>query len=142
MACNILEDSTLVVYLLAKFSSSLNSTSVFICGGSLLVTYFVNGSLIIEFQCRPILFKFLVFFIDFNMCWSLMYDSDLYMCRYTVVNYVRCHRISWIDTLSFGQPIKRKKEGEEKRMTQEEMLLEAAQTGISCSKIYNKIGTW
>lgn len=29
-----------------------------------------------------------------------------------------------------NQPIKRKKEGEEKRMTQEEMLLEAAQTGI------------
>ena len=29
------------------------------------------------------------------------------------------------------QPIKRKKEGEEKRMTQEEMLLEAAQTGLS-----------
>lgn len=28
-----------------------------------------------------------------------------------------------------NQPIKRKKEGEEKRMTQEEMLLEAAQTG-------------
>lgn len=27
------------------------------------------------------------------------------------------------------QPIKRKKEGEEKKMTQEEMLLEAAQTG-------------
>jgi len=32
--------------------------------------------------------------------------------------------------LVFGaQPVKRKKEGEEKRMTQEEMLLEAAQTG-------------
>ena len=31
---------------------------------------------------------------------------------------------------SKNQPIKRKKEGEEKRMTQEEMLLEAAQTGI------------
>jgi hypothetical protein len=31
----------------------------------------------------------------------------------------------------FLQPIKRKKEGEEKRMTQEEMLLEAAQTGFS-----------
>lgn len=30
----------------------------------------------------------------------------------------------------FCQPMKRKKEGEEKRMTQEEMLLEAAQTGI------------
>lgn len=29
------------------------------------------------------------------------------------------------------QPIKRKKEGEEKRMTQEEMLSEAAQTGLS-----------
>lgn len=29
------------------------------------------------------------------------------------------------------QPIKRKKEGEEKRMSQEEMLLEAAQTGLS-----------
>ena len=28
------------------------------------------------------------------------------------------------------QPIKRKKEGEEKKMTQEEMLLEAAQTGF------------
>lgn len=28
------------------------------------------------------------------------------------------------------QPIKRKKEGEEKRMTQEEMLLEAAETGL------------
>ena len=28
-----------------------------------------------------------------------------------------------------NQPIKRKKEGEEKRMSQEEMLLEAAQTG-------------
>lgn len=27
------------------------------------------------------------------------------------------------------QPIKRKKEGEEKKMSQEEMLLEAAQTG-------------
>ena len=30
----------------------------------------------------------------------------------------------------FHQPIKRKKEGEEKRVTQEEMLLEAAQTGL------------
>lgn len=30
---------------------------------------------------------------------------------------------------TYLQPIKRKKEGEEKRMTQEEMLLEAAQTG-------------
>lgn len=29
------------------------------------------------------------------------------------------------------QPIKRRKEGEEKRMTQEEMLSEAAQTGLS-----------
>lgn len=28
-----------------------------------------------------------------------------------------------------AQPVKRKKEGEEKRMSQEEMLLEAAQTG-------------
>lgn len=33
------------------------------------------------------------------------------------------------ELLSICQPIKRKKEGEEKRMTQEEMLLEAAQTG-------------
>lgn len=30
---------------------------------------------------------------------------------------------------SFLQPVKRKKEGEERRMTQEEMLLEAAETG-------------
>lgn len=30
----------------------------------------------------------------------------------------------------FVQPIQRKKVGEEKRMTQEEMLLEAAQTGL------------
>jgi hypothetical protein len=29
----------------------------------------------------------------------------------------------------YQQPIKRKKQGEEKRMTQEEMLLEAAETG-------------
>lgn len=29
----------------------------------------------------------------------------------------------------YRQPIKRKKQGEEKRMTQEEMLLEAAETG-------------
>jgi hypothetical protein len=29
----------------------------------------------------------------------------------------------------YQQPIKRKKQGEEKRMTQEEMLLEAAKTG-------------
>ena len=30
-----------------------------------------------------------------------------------------------------SQPIKRKKEGEQKKMSQEEMLLEAAQTGWS-----------
>jgi hypothetical protein len=28
------------------------------------------------------------------------------------------------------QPVKKRKEGEEKRMTQEEMLLEAAETGL------------
>lgn len=69
-------------------------------------------------------------------------SSDLYICLFTVVNCVRCNIIGWIDTLSFGQPIKRKKEGEEKRMTQEEMLLEAAQTGITWSKIYNEIVIW
>lgn len=36
--------------------------------------------------------------------------------------------VTAISTLNF-QPIKRKTVGEEKRMTQEEMLLEAAQTG-------------
>jgi hypothetical protein len=30
------------------------------------------------------------------------------------------------------QPVKKRKEGEEKRMTQEEMLLEAAETGLPC----------
>ncbi|KAL2549113.1 SWR1 complex subunit 2 [Forsythia ovata] len=35
------------------------------------------------------------------------------------------------------KPIKRKKEGEEKRMTQEEMLLEAAQTGYSYLEFVN-----
>ncbi|WOH15340.1 hypothetical protein DCAR_0934877 [Daucus carota subsp. sativus] len=35
------------------------------------------------------------------------------------------------------KPIKRKKEGEEKRMTQEEMLLEAAQTGCSYLEFRN-----
>lgn len=33
------------------------------------------------------------------------------------------------------QPIKKKKEGEEKRMSQEEMLLEAAQTGLALTLI-------
>lgn len=42
--------------------------------------------------------------------------STLKMCNHTI----------WYEL----QPIKRKKEGEEKRMTQEEMLLEAAQTGF------------
>lgn len=82
-----------------------------------------------------------VFFIDFK--YVSIFDVCLLICIcvyiYTVVNCVRCNIIGWIDMLSFGQPIKRKKEGEEKRMTQEEMLLEAAQTGITWSKIYNEI---
>lgn len=41
---------------------------------------------------------------------------------------------------TYLQPIKRKKEGEEKRMTQEEMLLEAAQTGEELSvKCYSYV---
>lgn len=38
---------------------------------------------------------------------------------------------NFYDYLLILQPIKRKKEGEEKKMTQEEMLLEAAQTGFA-----------
>lgn len=37
--------------------------------------------------------------------------------------------INLTPNLYIYQPIKRRKEGEEKKMTQEEMLLEAAQTG-------------
>lgn len=37
--------------------------------------------------------------------------------------------------MPYFQPIKRKKEGEEKRMTQEEMLKEAAQTGRELSEL-------
>lgn len=42
------------------------------------------------------------------------------------------------------QPIKRKKEGEEKRMTQEEMLLEAAETGLDYVSLlpYPEIHRW
>lgn len=42
-----------------------------------------------------------------------------------------CYHVIVIDfDFIFFQPIKRRKEGEEKKMTQEEMLLEAAQTGL------------
>lgn len=39
------------------------------------------------------------------------------------------YAVFFYHAFSFLQPVKRKKEGEEKRMTQEEMLLEAAETG-------------
>ena len=38
---------------------------------------------------------------------------------------------SFLPSSELCQPIKKKKEGEEKRMTQEEMLLEAAETGLN-----------
>lgn len=58
-------------------------------------------------------------FSDISHCCFFLFICVLLLFSYSEM----------IDVPYFNQPVKRKKEGEEKKMTQEEMLLEAAETG-------------
>lgn len=64
-------------------------------------------------------------FLDFRNHYM---DTEIRVCFYFLPLFGLCHYL--LIMLLILQPIKRKKEGEEKKMTQEEMLLEAAQTGL------------
>jgi hypothetical protein len=84
-----------------SFASSPIPASDAVIAFSILSTYGQQNLVVLKLICQPMV----VFFLGFMLT-------------------------SFSPSSALCQPIKKKKEGEEKRMTQEEMLLEAAETGF------------